>query len=155
MTFNAYLLDPAARTLAEVEISTGDATKSIAARIGCARIDAIAIDRTNTVYLDDDGLTDGLTCITKLEGFPNPLAGKLVIAGTGPEGEPEAPTLSADEIAKICTIHFPVFDPVFETINEPPIFGSRIAGFDFRFEKAKPTVIAPDATAERGGVDHG
>lgn len=155
MSIKAYLLDPAARTLAEVEISTGHATKSIAARIGCTCIDAIALDRTNTVYLDDNGLTDGLTCITKLDGFPNPLAGKLVIAGNGPEGEAVAPTLSAEQIAKICTIHFPVFDPVFETINEPPIFGSRIAGFDFRFEKVKPTVIAPDVNAERGGVDHG
>ena len=155
MSIKAYLLDPAARTLAEVEIETGHPTKSIAARIGCARIDAMALDQTNTVYLDDDGLTDGLTCITKLDGFPNPLAGKLVIAGTGPEGEAEAPTLSAEQIAKICTIHFPVFDPVFETINQPPIFGSRITGFDLRFEKVKPTVIAPDATAERGGVEHG
>lgn len=155
MSIKAYLLDPAARTLAEVEIETGHPTKSIAARIGCACIDAIAIDRTNTVYLDDNGLTDGLTCITKLEGFPNPLAGKLVIAGNGPEGETIAPTLSAEQIAKICTIHFPVFDPVFETIYQPPIFGSRIAGFDFRFAKEKPTIIASDATGERGGVDRG
>lgn len=37
----------------------------------------------HTLFVDEEGLQDGLTAFKILEGFPQPIAGKIVLVGGG------------------------------------------------------------------------
>ncbi|MBX3575132.1 MAG: DUF3846 domain-containing protein [Mesorhizobium sp.] len=111
-------------------------------QIGCELIDMVRIDRSHCIIVDDNGLTDELTCFTELKDYASPLAGNLLIVGNDAAGETVSATLPIEDIAAKLTIRFPVLSPTFEVLNGPVVFGSRVAGFTVKLMCVAPTVIA-------------
>ncbi|MFC3722017.1 DUF3846 domain-containing protein [Neoaquamicrobium sediminum] len=142
MTISAYLVEVERRTIRIVTIDRANSLADIRQHIGCGLIDMVRIDRSHSVVVDDNGLTDTLSCFTELEDYASPLAGNLLIVGTDAMGETVSPHRSIEDIAGLLTIRYPVFSPVFEAFSGPNVFGSRVKGFEIRVESRKPEIIA-------------
>jgi hypothetical protein len=102
----AYLIDPFARTVTQVEYS-GD-YKEISALIGCQLFDAVRIGANgDTIFVDDEGLLNGPTEFFKHSSYPSPLAGKGLVLGTDDEGESVGTLfrVSPDEIVWVAHSH--------------------------------------------------
>jgi hypothetical protein len=138
----AYLVDVEQRTIRTVEIDPANSLADIRRHIGCGLIDMVRVDRNHSVVVDDNGLTDELPCFTELRYYASPLAGNLLIVGNDAEGETVSPTRPIEEFAGLLTICHPVLAPVFETLNGPIVFGSRITGFAVKLKRTVPTVVA-------------
>lgn len=80
-----YLIDPAARTITPIQY--GGDYREISRFIGCDYFTAVHLDEGDTLYLDDEGLMKGPTHFFKVQGYPEPLAGKAVLLGSDDEGE--------------------------------------------------------------------
>ncbi len=93
----AFLIDPAAKTVTEVEYS-GD-WKDIYTLTDCDCFTTVDIDGANTMFLDDEGLLKGYRDDFFAYG-PDcpPLAGKALVLGYDEEGETVAPTVTLEEI---------------------------------------------------------
>jgi hypothetical protein len=144
MIIHAYLLDIFSATLKPVTVDSANTLRDIYRHIGCSLVDIVAIGDRHVLYCDDEGLTEGLSGFTVLEGHPSPLAGNLLITGTNADGETTSVTGSIETIAALLTVVRPVLDPVFETIDGPNVFGSRVRSFRARLERQRPTIVALD-----------
>jgi hypothetical protein len=144
MTTNitAYLVDVEQRTIRAVAIDPNNSLADIRRHIGCGLIDIVRIDRNHSVVVDDNGLTDELSCFTELSDYASRLAGNLLIVGNDAAGETVSPSRPIDDFAGVLTIRYPVLSPAFEAFNGPVIFGSRVAGFTVKLKSAMPTVVA-------------
>lgn len=138
----AYLVEVEQRTIRMVEIDPANSLVDIRRHIGCDLIDMVRVDRHHRVVVHDNGLMDELPCFTELRDYESPLAGNLLIVGTGAEGETVSPSRSIAEIAGMLTICYPALSPTFETLNGPLVFGSRITGFAVTLRRAVPEVVA-------------
>lgn len=141
-TITAYLVEVEQRTIRAVEIDPANSLADIRRHIGCDLIDMVRVDQHHCVVVDDNGLMDELPCFTELQDYDSPLAGNLLIVGTGAEGETVSAQRSIAEIAGMLTICHPVLSPTFETLNGPFVFGSRITGLAVTLRRAVPTVVA-------------
>ena len=93
----AFLIDPAAKTVTEVEYS-GD-WKDIYPLTDCDCFTTVDIDGQNTMFLDDEGLLKGHRDDFFIYGWDcPPLAGKALVLGYDEEGETVAPTVTLEEI---------------------------------------------------------
>jgi len=144
MIIHAYLLDIFSATLKPVTVDSANTLRDIYRHIGCSLVDIVAIGDRHVLYCDDEGLTEGLSGFTVLEGHPSPLAGNLLITGTNADGETTSVTGSIETIAALLTVVRPVLDPVFETIDGPNVFGTRVRSFRARLERQRPTIVASD-----------
>ncbi len=101
---------------------------------------------TNHVLIgDEEGLRDGLTAFTVFDGYPQPLAGKIVLAGLdGSHVLP--PQISIEEAAARLNVCKPVLDPVFAKADEHSpngvILGGALIGFQTCITRTHPTVMA-------------
>lgn len=138
----AYLVDVERRTIRAVTIDPRNSLAEIRRHIGCELIDMVRIDRSHCIIVDDNGLTDELTCFTELKDYASPLAGNLLIVGNDAAGETVSASLPIEDFAAILTIRYPVLSPEFEVINGPNVFGSRVAGFTVKLMCVARTVIA-------------
>jgi len=138
----AYLVDVERRTIRAVTIDPRNSLAEIRRHIGCELIDMVRIDRSHCIVVEDNGLTEELTCFTELKDYASPLAGNLLIVGNDAAGETVSATLPIEDIAARLTIRFPVLSPTFEVLNGPVVFGSRVAGFTVKLTGVAPTVIA-------------
>lgn len=141
-SLTAYLVDVEQRTIRTVEIDPANGLADIRRHIGCGLIDMVRVDRNHSVVVDDNGLTDELPCFTELRDYASPLAGNLLIVGNDAEVETVSPTRPIEEFAGLLTICHPVLAPVFETLNGPIVFGSRVTGFAVKLKRTVPTVVA-------------
>lgn len=92
----AILIDPAARTVTEVE-HNGD-YRDIYRHIECDCFSVVGIDDVDSVFIDDEGLLkDEPGPFFALAGYPQPLAGRGLILGCDEEGETIAARMSLDE----------------------------------------------------------
>jgi hypothetical protein len=139
--FTAYLIEPAAGTIRYVRVDREDRLKSIYGHIGCSLIDAVQIGNKHLVYCDDNGLGDGLHSVSELVGHPSPLAGNLVVTGLDEDGDTVAPHQTITAIADMFSIVRPVFDPVFEEVNAPGMFGVALTSLGVRIERQKPIIV--------------
>lgn len=139
--FTAYLIEPAAGTIRYVRVDSDNRLKSIYGLIGCSLVDAVRIGSKHLVYCDDNGLGDGLHSVSELVGHPSPLAGNLVVTGLDEEGETISPHQTISAIADMFSIVRPVFDPVFEEVNQPGMFGVALASLGVRIERQRPIII--------------
>jgi hypothetical protein len=86
----AYLIDPFARTVSEVE---HDGTlASVYRLLGCSTIDAARPSGTDDViYVDDEGLFREEQATFFCKSYPHGLAGKGLWVGTTPAGDDATP----------------------------------------------------------------
>ncbi len=139
--FTAYLIEPSAGTIRYVKVDSNDRLKSLYGLIGCSLVDAVRIGNKHLVYCDDNGLGEGLQAVSELVGHPSPLAGNLVVTGLDEDGDTIAPHQTISAIADMFSIVRPVFDPVFEEVNQPGMFGVALASLGVRIERQRPTVV--------------
>ena len=95
----AYLIDPAARTVEQVQYS-GD-YHQIYELIGASTFDVAYINaKRDGLFVDDEGmLRDPETqSYFLVQGCPNPLAGKALCLGCNDEGESVAPRITLQEL---------------------------------------------------------
>jgi hypothetical protein len=96
----AYLIDPFARTITEVEYS-GD-YKQIYDLIDCECYDCCRINKEgDAIFVDDEGLLhDRPQAFFLHADYPNPLAGKGLVLGCDRQGESVAPHTTLEELKR-------------------------------------------------------
>lgn len=99
----AYLIDPHARTVSEVEYDGN--IETIYKLIGTQPFDVARINDANDgIFVDDNGLLGDLSqqkffrIAGKGFGYPEPLAGKGLVLGCNEDGESTSPTLTLDQV---------------------------------------------------------
>ena len=108
----AILINPFNKTIEMVEYDFGGSYLQISHLIGteeCVKplFQAIDIDGTNSIYIDEEGLYRETQAYFMWEGYHQPLQGKGLILGTDWEGEGESipTTLSLDEVKEKVSFH--------------------------------------------------
>lgn len=98
----AYLIDPAARTVTQVEY-TGDYT-NIYTHIDADCFDIVRVYRNGDgIFVDDEGLLKPQEHFFLHRNYPNPLAGKGLMLGCDEEGESIAPQTSIETLREDIT----------------------------------------------------
>ncbi|WLE00563.1 hypothetical protein PX860_27155 (plasmid) [Agrobacterium leguminum] len=100
--------------------------------IGCQGVSSLPVEGEHIVYYDDEGLRDGIDHYFQLEGHPDPLVGKLLIAST----RFDRPTLSLESIASKFTLYKPVIDPIIKStqtvVDDLRLYINGVDGFSAR-----------------------
>ena len=98
----AYLIDPEHHSITEVEY---DGTmQGIYENIDATLMDAVRINDTDVVYVDDEGLYN-CDFYWRYGDYPHPIAGKGLVLGTDREGESISP-VSTDMEDLETNVHF-------------------------------------------------
>lgn len=98
------LIDPKAKTITEVESTTGFELKEIYALLGCDLITSFGILGNDVALCDDEGLLKGdehmelVGCYTLKGAGQSHFVGRTLVVGTGNEGETISPTSSLQDI---------------------------------------------------------
>jgi len=101
----AYLIDPFEQSVQEVNYF-GDYTE-IYKHIKCDLFTVVGLNnKGDCVYVDDEGLLKDNQMFFKIQGYPEPLAGRGLILGTDEEGDSCSATLSFEDVRQM--ISFPV-----------------------------------------------
>ena len=91
------LIDPKAKTITEVESTTGFELKEIYALLGCDLITSFGILGNDVALCDDEGLLKGdehmeqVGCYTLKGAGQSHFVGRTLVVGTGNEGETISP----------------------------------------------------------------
>lgn len=120
----AYLIDPFAKTITEVEY-TGEYT-NIYEHIGVDCFTALTINNArDTIFLDDEGLFREGQKYFLLHKYPQPLPGKGLVLGTDDQGESVSPVISIMQLEQLIT--FPAVEITYKRmdVSEEPadVFG--------------------------------
>ncbi|WP_298966591.1 hypothetical protein [uncultured Roseibium sp.] len=142
----AYLLDSFSGALTTLTLKRETYIDQIKAHINCTFFDVVRIDDHHDVFVDDNGLTDGLYTVSHLKDFPNPLAGNLVIVGRTEEGDIANPRMSLEEVAALFRIYRPVMDPDLTGFQKPGMIGIGVAGFKVRLEESRPILAGGEVS---------
>lgn len=142
-TASLYVLDPETTLFRLMLMSTEHGFKPLYAAMGCTLVEALRFDDRHLLFADEDGLRDGLTAFTIFDGYPQPLAGKLVLACL--DDEPFAtPLISIEDAANRFECARPLLDPVFSseegTRGSGLVFSTVLQGFQTRIERRAPTI---------------
>ncbi|MCT7377964.1 protein psiB [Chelativorans salis] len=144
-----YVLDPETTIFRGVTVSADAGIKGIYELIGSRKIDAVLFDERHSLYLNNDGLKDGLTAYTIFDGYPQPLAGKLVLAAESRDRLYRTPLMSLTAAARHFECCRPVLDPVYATgcgsNRKGMLFVGALCGFQARIERRAPTVTEGEA----------
>lgn len=88
----AYLIDPDARSINEVDVDKSLGLEAYYRLLDCDMIEAAAFNEHGDVaYVDEEGLLKTQTKFFQIAGYPQPLAGKGLVVGTDQEGETVEP----------------------------------------------------------------
>ncbi len=99
MATQVYLIDPFAKTVTETSIDRRIGLKDIYRLMDCRLIDAVRFrDTSDVIYVDDEGLYADDQRFFKVDGVPQPLAGKALYVGTTDDGEDCAPTRTVKHV---------------------------------------------------------
>ncbi|WP_029063636.1 hypothetical protein [Labrenzia sp. DG1229] len=137
----AFFYDSFSGAIADISLNREGYLEEIKQRIGCGLFDVVRIDDHHDIFLDDNGLADGLHTIAQLKNFPNPLAGNLVIVGRDEHGDVAEPRMSVEQIAALITVYRPVMDPELSSFESPGLIGFGLSGFNIRMEKSDPIIV--------------
>ncbi|MDG4674758.1 DUF3846 domain-containing protein [Shinella sp. 838] len=140
-TTKAYLVEPLIGTIRIVAIPEENRLAVIRNLIGCDLIDMVQINETLAIVVDDNGLQEALPCVTQLHGYPSPLAGNLLIIGTDEYGETVDVTTEIEDVASRLAIVRPMLHPVFESLNGPRIFGTRLSAMEVHVDQRPPAIV--------------
>ncbi|TIL49625.1 protein psiB [Mesorhizobium sp.] len=149
MKQTAYLLDPETTIFRALEFPAGNSYKPLYDLISCQMIEVVRFDERHTLFVDEEGLRDGLTAFTIFEGYPQPLAGKIILVGGDGSAPYASPLISVEDAAAYFKCCRPVLDPVFATGDEVTAGGLIIAGvlmgLQVRIERRAPTIVEGEA----------
>ncbi len=145
----AYLLDPETTIFKPVELPVSMGIRPIYDLIDCRLLEGVRFDERHTLFVDEEGLKEGLTAFTIFEGYPQPLAGKIALVG-GDGCEPyTSPLISLGDAAQHFRCCRPVLDPVFAKADEISaggiIIAGALAGLQCRIERRAPTLVEGEA----------
>ncbi|WP_234840036.1 DUF3846 domain-containing protein [Sinorhizobium meliloti] len=82
----AYVLDPETTIFKPVALQVDLGIRPLYEIIGCRLLEVVRFDERHTLFVDEEGLQDGLTAFTIFKGFPQPIAGKIVLSPSTNEG---------------------------------------------------------------------
>lgn len=137
-----YLLDPHLECLFILNVKELITAAEIKTLIGSDSVDVLGFDSDHLIYFDDEGLRSGINHYTMLEGHPDPLVGKLLIAHR--DLTRSVVFISPVEFLARLRCYKPVIDPVIESIETKyghlTTFISAVTGFQTRIQ-ATPIVI--------------
>jgi hypothetical protein len=136
---SAYLIDPKQGSITAIAIDKKNSYEDIRADVGSRLLDLVRLDPNTLIYLDDEGLIDGLEACTCVDGAAC-YAGKLVVIGTDELNDLTFPQQPIEEIAKRFVAMRPVMDPVFQTVSGPNAIGCQLTGFKLRIERSELTI---------------
>ncbi|MCA1441907.1 protein psiB [Ensifer sp. IC4062] len=145
----AYVLDPETTIFKPIELQVDLGIRPLYAIIGCRLLEVVRFDERHTLFVDEEGLQDGLTAFTIFEGFPQPIAGKIVLVGGDGSTPYTSPLISLEDAAKHFKCCRPVLDPVFAKADEISpggiIIAGALAGLQCRIERRAPTLVEGEA----------
>lgn len=137
-----YILDPYLAIFRSAAICGRDIVSEIRQLVGAAGIDSFALDHDHSLYFDDAGLKDGITHYSMVDGHPDPLVGRLIIASSG---DTVTPTLSAQTALSRIHCYHPVMDPVIEKsrseTGQITVFLSAVTGFKLRIAPLEISIV--------------
>lgn len=137
----AYFYDAFFGAMANISLSRANYIAEVKQRIKCSFFDVARLDDNHDVFVDDNGLTDGLHTIVRLKDFPNPFAGNLVIVGRDEHGDIAEPRMTVEEIAEMITVYRPVMDPELTNFERPDLIGVGLTGLNIRMDKSEPIIV--------------
>lgn len=114
----AFLIDPNAETITEVEQSS---LKDLYRLIECDTICAAHIEGRDVIYVDDNGLyaEPPMPCFT-YRGYPHILTGKGVVVGTTDEGDDVEPAHTLQQLtARITWLGVQDIEPTINVYSWP------------------------------------
>jgi hypothetical protein len=126
------LIDPKAKTITEVESTTGFELHEIYALLGCSCITSFAMRGDDTALCDDEGLLKGeehmqnVGCYTFKGGNQSHLVGRTLVVGTGMEGETISPDSTLADIHEM--IQWVDTAPTTEQMDE--LLDIKVTGWD-------------------------
>lgn len=145
----AYMLDPETTIFRPVELQVDMGIRPIYSLIGCHLLEVVRFDERHTLFVDEEGLRDGLTAFTIFEGFPQPIAGRIVLVGGDGSAPYTSPLISLEDAAKHFKCCRPVLDPVFAKTDEISaggiIIAGALAGLQCRIERRAPCLVEGEA----------
>lgn len=96
----AYLIDPARRTIAAVDLPGGPQhLQDIYTKLQCNLITSVPLGPQDTVYCDDEGLLHGpVYQFFGVRGVAQPIAGCGLVVGLDDDGNDTTPALSLEEV---------------------------------------------------------
>ncbi|WFU13147.1 protein psiB (plasmid) [Rhizobium sp. CB3090] len=151
----AYVLESDTALFRAVELQDGCSIAPIYDLIGSRLIEMIRFDDMHSLFLDEEALRDGLTAFTIFDGYPKPLAGKIVLVG-GDGGQPyRSPLITIADAAARFQCCRPVLDPVFVTADDMTpkglILAGALASLQVRIDRRSP-MLEESATCENRGL---
>ncbi|MDK1389321.1 hypothetical protein QN219_26760 [Sinorhizobium sp. 7-81] len=140
-----YLLDPEAALFRAVEVAGDIGPASISDLLGCKLTQMVRFDELHWLFLNEEGLRDGLTAFTFFDRYPQPLGGKIVLArGDGSEYY-HSPSITIEDAAAHFQCCRPVIDPVLVTPHDVQSKGLILAGaladLKVRIERRPPIPV--------------
>ena len=94
--WTGFLLDPHELSISPVSLPA--TWKSIAPAIDADLFDVVRVDASHVLYVDDEGLFKADRAYTVWHGYPNVLAGKLLLLGTTQDGETISATWTLEQV---------------------------------------------------------
>ncbi|RVI80488.1 protein psiB [Sinorhizobium meliloti] len=144
----AYVLDPET-IFKPVALQVDLAIRPLYEIIGCRLLEVVRFNERHTLFVDEEGLQDGLTAFTIFEGFPQPIAGKIVLVGGDGSTPYTFPLISLEDAAEHLKCCRPVLAPVFAKADEISpggiIIAGALAGLQCRIERRAPTLVEGEA----------
>ncbi|KSV73559.1 hypothetical protein N183_24300 [Sinorhizobium sp. Sb3] len=145
----AYVLDPETTIFKPVGLPVSTGIRPVYELIGCRLLEVVRFDERHTLLVDEEGLKEGLTAFTIFEGFPQPIAGKIVLVGGDGSSPYTSPLVSLEDAGKHFKCCRPVLDPVFAKTDEISpggiIIAGALAGLQSRIERRAPTLVEGEA----------
>ncbi|WP_037435649.1 DUF3846 domain-containing protein [Sinorhizobium fredii] len=123
-----YLLDPATALFRPVELLGTISFKPISELLGCKLTQMVRFDESHWLFVDEEGLRPGLTAFTIFDRYPQPLGGKIVLAGNDGSESYHSPSINIEDAAAHFQCCRPVVDPVFVTPYDVQAKGLVLAG---------------------------
>ncbi|MCJ8521823.1 hypothetical protein ABID21_004988 [Pseudorhizobium tarimense] len=137
-------MDPEAGTIQAAEVAAPIAFSQTYRLIGCQLVEFVPFDTNHVLIVDEEGLCEGLSAFTVFDGYPQPLAGKIVLASLD-RSHLLPPQISIEEVAMRMNVCKPVLDPVFAKADEHPfeglVLGRELIGFQSRITRAQPKFV--------------
>lgn len=138
-----YLLDPAQAVFCAIEVSTLGAG-IINAYLGCEAADSIRFDERHLLFFDDEGLRNGISHYTAIEGYPDPLGGRLILA-PGNDLIASRPLISMEKALARFRCYRSVMDPIIDQLcvskDDVVSFISAVSGFRTRIEPVSIRIV--------------
>ena len=97
----AILIDPYTQTIEEVEYS-GD-WRDIKTLLGCELFTTVYLDDVDSIYVDDEGLYVEDQKFFKLQGYPQPLAGRGLVLGSTEDGDSADCETTIEQVREMIT----------------------------------------------------